>query len=74
MGVINRVKIIKPHASGWPFIAIIALLGFIIGTVFGISTSLGLGANQINAGLNYLAGFEVNLNNQLIIIFRIHTR
>ncbi|WP_318452464.1 BCCT family transporter [Photobacterium leiognathi] len=41
----------------------------IIGTVFGISTSLGLGANQINAGLNYLAGFEVNLNNQLIIIF-----
>ena len=36
MGVINRVKIIKPHASGWPFIAIIALSGFIIGTVFGI--------------------------------------
>ena len=36
MGVINRVKIIKPHASGWPFIAVIALSGFIIGTVFGI--------------------------------------
>ena len=36
MGVIKRVKIIKPHASGWPFIAIIALSGFMMGTVFGI--------------------------------------
>ena len=36
MGVIKKVKIIKPHASGWPFISIIALSGFMIGTVFSI--------------------------------------
>ena len=36
MDVKNRVKIIKPHASGWPLIAIIAIAGLIIGTVFDI--------------------------------------
>lgn len=40
----------------------------VFGTVFGIATSLGLGAQQINAGMSYLLGFEVSTVNQIIII------
>ncbi|WP_461537032.1 BCCT family transporter [Spongorhabdus nitratireducens] len=40
----------------------------VFGTVFGIATSLGLGAQQMNAGLNYLLGMEVSTNNQIILI------
>ncbi|OMH32209.1 choline transporter [Motiliproteus sp. MSK22-1] len=40
----------------------------VFGTVFGIATSLGLGAQQMNAGLGYLLGFEVSTNNQIILI------
>ncbi len=40
----------------------------IVGTVFGIATSLGLGVSQINAGLNYLLGIEVGLAVQLPLI------
>lgn len=40
----------------------------VFGTVFGIGTSLGLGAQQMNAGLNYLLGFEVSTTNQIILI------
>jgi len=46
----------------------IADLLAVFGTVFGIATSLGLGAQQINAGLNYLFGLEVGTTNQVIII------
>ncbi|MBK1733927.1 choline transporter [Halorhodospira abdelmalekii] len=40
----------------------------VFGTVFGVATSLGLGAIQINTGLQQLLGIEVSLANQLIII------
>lgn len=40
----------------------------VFGTVFGIATSLGLGAQQMNAGLSYLFGFEISTTNQIILI------
>lgn len=40
----------------------------VFGTAFGIATSLGLGAQQMNAGLNYLLGIEVTTSNQVILI------
>ncbi|WP_298185566.1 BCCT family transporter [uncultured Pseudomonas sp.] len=40
----------------------------VFGTVFGIATSLGLGAQQMNAGLNYLLGFEVSVAHQILLI------
>ncbi|MDT6942281.1 BCCT family transporter [Brucella pseudogrignonensis] len=40
----------------------------IVGTMFGIATSLGLGVSQINAGLNYLAGVPIGLEVQLPLI------
>jgi choline/glycine/proline betaine transport protein len=40
----------------------------IVGTVFGIATSLGVGVSQINAGLNYLLGVPVGLEIQLPLI------
>lgn len=46
----------------------IADLLAVFGTVFGIATSLGLGAQQMNTGLNYLIGFEVSTTHQIILI------
>lgn len=40
----------------------------IFGTLFGVATTLGLGAGQINAGLNYMLGIEVGTLQQVIII------
>lgn len=40
----------------------------IVCTTFGISTSLGYGVLQINAGLNYLFGVPVSLEIQLVLI------
>lgn len=40
----------------------------IFATVFGVATSLGFGAVQINAGLNYLFGMSISFSSQLIII------
>jgi choline/glycine/proline betaine transport protein len=40
----------------------------IVGTMFGIATSLGLGVSQINAGLNYLTGVPIGLEVQLPLI------
>ncbi|WP_206063576.1 BCCT family transporter [Oceanimonas sp. MB9] len=40
----------------------------VFGTVFGIATSLGLGAQQINAGLQYLTGIDVSSANQAVLI------
>jgi len=40
----------------------------IVGTMFGIATSLGLGVSQINAGLNYLVGLPVGPEVQLPLI------
>ncbi|KHF40865.1 glycine betaine uptake BCCT transporter [Halalkalibacter okhensis] len=40
----------------------------VFATIFGVCASLGLGAQQINAGLGYLIGVPVNFTVQLIII------
>lgn len=40
----------------------------IFATVVGVATSLGLGAVQINSGLNYLFGIAQSINVQIIII------
>lgn len=40
----------------------------VISTVFGVATSLGFGVAQINSGLQYLFGFPVSINNQIILI------
>lgn len=40
----------------------------VISTIFGVATSLGLGASQINAGLAYLLGIEVNNANQIMLM------
>ncbi|HJF32675.1 MAG TPA: BCCT family transporter [Sporosarcina psychrophila] len=40
----------------------------VFATAFGVATSLGFGAVQINAGLNYLFGIEINITSQFIII------
>ncbi|NVK42018.1 MAG: BCCT family transporter [Oceanospirillaceae bacterium] len=40
----------------------------VFGTVFGIATSLGLGAQQMNAGLSYLFGIEVSTATQVGLI------
>jgi choline/glycine/proline betaine transport protein len=40
----------------------------VFGTVFGVATSLGLGAMQINAGLRHLGLMEMSTNNQVILI------
>jgi choline/glycine/proline betaine transport protein len=40
----------------------------IVATVFGLATSLGLGADQINAGLSRLFGWHVSLEHKLLLI------
>ncbi|NQZ87375.1 MAG: choline BCCT transporter BetT [Colwellia sp.] len=40
----------------------------VVSTVFGVATSLGLGAAQVNAGFSYLFGIEVSITNQIIIM------
>jgi len=40
----------------------------VIATVFGLSTSLGLGVQQMNAGLNFLFGWEISASVQAILI------
>lgn len=40
----------------------------IFGTLFGVATTLGLGAGQINAGLHYMFGIDVGTVEQVIII------
>lgn len=40
----------------------------VFSTLFGTATALGLGASQMNAGLNYLFGIEVSTTTQLILI------
>lgn len=40
----------------------------VIGTVFGVATSLGYGVLQVNAGLNHLFGVPINETVQVILI------
>lgn len=43
----------------------------IVGTLFGVATSLGFGVAQINAGLNTLFGIEVSAQVQVILVLLI---
>lgn len=40
----------------------------VIGTVFGVATSLGYGVLQVNSGLNYIFGIPVGLTTQITLI------
>jgi choline/glycine/proline betaine transport protein len=40
----------------------------ILGTMFGVATSLGFGAMQVNSGLNYLFGIPVSTTVQILLI------
>ncbi|MDX7991825.1 choline BCCT transporter BetT [Xenorhabdus littoralis] len=40
----------------------------VIGTVFGVATSLGYGVLQVNAGLNHLFGIPINETVQVVLI------
>lgn len=40
----------------------------VVGTVFGVATSLGLGASQVNSGFGYLFNIDVSTTNQIIIM------
>lgn len=40
-------------------------------TIFGVATSLGLGASQINTGLAHLFGMEISESNQVILMIGI---
>ncbi|MEQ5872693.1 BCCT family transporter [Sagittula sp. NFXS13] len=51
---------------GWPGHVIDILAVF--ATLFGLATSLGLGATQANAGLNELFGIPVNATTEVILI------
>ncbi|AUH32953.1 BCCT family transporter [Paracoccus tegillarcae] len=54
---------------GWPghLIDILAVFS----TLFGLATSLGLGAQQANAGLNFVFGLPVNTSTQVIVIIAV---
>lgn len=54
---------------GWPGHAVDIFA--VISTIFGTATSLGLGAAQINSGLNYLLGVEVSAFNQILLMIGI---
>ena len=40
----------------------------VFSTLFGLATSLGLGAQQANAGMNFIFGMEINTITQVIVI------
>ncbi len=58
--------ILGERVWGWWGHAIDILAVF--STLFGLATSLGLGAQQANAGMNFVFGLEVNVTAQVIII------
>lgn len=54
------------HTHRWPgkLVDVLAVLG----TLFGLATSLGLGAAQINAGLAHVFGVAMSMQAQVVII------
>ncbi|KZN28810.1 BCCT family transporter [Pseudoalteromonas luteoviolacea] len=61
--------IIGDRINGWAGHAVDIFA--VVGTVFGVATSLGLGAAQVNSGLAYLFSFEVSTLNQVLIMIGI---
>ncbi|WP_423822674.1 BCCT family transporter [Salinisphaera sp. SPP-AMP-43] len=70
---------LKPASAFYPFIGdrIYGPIGHLIdilavfGTLFGLATSIGLGASQISAGLGQLFGFADGLTTQLLVILAV---
>ena len=62
------VPMLGPRASERPIGRVVDILA-IFATLFGTATSLGLGALQINSGLNFLTGLEVSNSVAIAIIF-----
>ncbi|GED23402.1 BCCT family transporter [Halomonas halmophila] len=58
--------ILGDRVWGWWGHAIDILAVF--STLFGLATALGLGAQQANAGMNFVFGIEVNTTTQVIVI------
>lgn len=58
--------ILKEKVWGWPG-HIIDLLA-VFATIFGLATSLGLGAQQVSSGLKFLFGIDNGVNTQILII------
>ncbi len=58
--------ILKEKVWGWPG-HIIDLLA-VFATIFGLATSLGLGAQQVSSGLKFLFGIDAGVNTQIVII------
>ena len=58
--------ILKEKVWGWPghIIDILAVFA----TIFGLATSLGLGAQQVSAGLNFLFDIDKGVTTQIIVI------
>ncbi|NQY22311.1 MAG: BCCT family transporter [Campylobacteraceae bacterium] len=61
--------ILKEKIWGWPG-HIIDILS-VLATIFGLATSLGLGAQQISSGLNFLFGIQKSSELEIIIIVAI---
>ncbi|MGN8157532.1 BCCT family transporter [Salinisphaera sp. RV14] len=70
---------LKPASAFYPFIGdrIYGPIGHLIdilavfGTLFGLATSIGLGASQISAGLGQLFGFADGLTTELLVILAV---
>lgn len=66
----SLVPLIGDRANGWMGKSVDVLAVF--GTIFGIATSLGLGATQVSAGLSYSFDFiENNIVTQMIVVILI---
>ncbi|MCF2856849.1 BCCT family transporter [Pseudoalteromonas sp. SMS1] len=63
--------IIGDKINGWAGHAVDIFA--VVGTVFGVATSLGLGAAQVNSGLAYLFSIEISTLNQVLIMVTITT-
>ncbi|MHC5252877.1 glycine betaine uptake BCCT transporter [Listeria kieliensis] len=58
--------VLRKQSNGW--LAHVVDIIAVFATVIGVATTLGLGAQQINGGLAYLADVPVNFTVQMIII------
>lgn len=58
--------LLKDKIFGWPGDVIDAFA--VVSCIFGLATSLGLGAQQINSGLDYLLGTGVSISIQVLLI------
>lgn len=63
---LSILSIVKRKTWGWPGHVIDVLA--VLATIFGLATSLGLGAQQAASGLNYLFGWDFAGNTLEIII------